>query len=206
MTAQEYLDHLRTEYGATADRSKAVWQTVGTTITLAVSGVFIALILAVEKYPTSGPVFLVLPFILVGWYVMMDLQTEELYWRGKYLGLLEEDIRKLTGEPFPCGESKLQHVLYGSWRFTLLSPLVGLPVALIYVFTTKKALDYLLTISPLYFIVGVASLTACPLLAALLTFLNGRALDNELNEVRALLGEHGKNVQQSLQAIAGSAA
>ncbi|MFH1883381.1 MAG: hypothetical protein ABIL62_11795 [Planctomycetota bacterium] len=140
---KSYLNHLRKEYDFTAKQYWSVWQTYATTFAIAVSGFLIAIILASDKYPASGPLFILFPFGVIAWFIMMHLQGKELDGRCQYMAILEREIKKRSGEPFPCVESRLRTHLYSSWRYKYLKLLVAVPFLLDYVFKFKQSLQYI---------------------------------------------------------------
>jgi hypothetical protein len=186
---------LREEYDFVAGQFRAVWQTFASAFSIAVSGILIGLIMAADKYPSSGPIFVIFPLIIVGWYVMMDLQGKELASRGQYLALIEERIRKETGQAFPCAESKILPLIYSSWRYGVLVCLVSTPVLLVYSYSAVKAIDYIQLKFPKYCTGALAVYIIFPILSLLLAYLSGRAINKELVKIKADLAKSKKNVQ-----------
>ena len=114
------IDELIEEYATAIKQHRAVWQTFGSAFSIAISGIIIALVMAFDKHDTSGPIFVIFPFVIISWCVMVELQGRELDARGKYLAILEEAIRKETSQAFPCAESRIQPHLYGTWRYDVI--------------------------------------------------------------------------------------
>lgn len=137
------LKDLKKEYNLTIKQIRSIMQLFSSAFGIAVSGLIIGLILAAEKYPSSGPIFVIFPLVIIAWYIMMDLVGKELYLRSQYLVLIELQIKKMTGLPFPCMESKNQSLIYSSWRYPLLWGLVAFPVLLTYIYCSIEASYYI---------------------------------------------------------------
>ena len=178
-----YREHLQKEYDSTITQHRAVWQTFASAFTLALSGILIALVMALDKYPASAPLFAVFPLVIVAWFIMVDLQGKELYLRSKYMVLLEREIRHQTKEPFPCMDTAIQRHIYSTWRYDLLRPLVAAPILIIYLFTVRRGLVYLHNRSLSWLLAGVATYSCAILLTIFLLWLTGRKINRELADL-----------------------
>jgi len=136
------VEYLMEEYSTAIKQHRAVWQTFGSAFSIAISGIIIALVIALDKYDTSGPIFVIFPFVIISWCVMVELQGRELDARGKFLAILEESIRKETSLAFPCVESRIQPHLYGTWRYDVIWWIIGMPILSIYVLVSWKGLIF----------------------------------------------------------------
>lgn len=187
---------IKEEYAFATSQYRLMMQTFGNTFTIAISGVLIGLIMAVEKYPSSGPVFLILPFIIVGWYIMMELQGKEINARWKYISLLEKKIQELTGQAFPCAASRLVPHIYSTWRYQPLWVLIGSPIFLIYIFVCIKAMSYIHVTKPNYYIPALVIYIILPVVPMVLMHFTGSAIDKELSSIKVDLLMSKKDVQQ----------
>jgi hypothetical protein len=191
------IKDLKEEYNLNINQIRAVLQIFSSAFTIAVSGLMIGLILAAEKFPSSGPIFVIFPPVIVAWYIMMDLMGKELVLRSHYLASVELQIRKKTNLPFPCIESKIQSLIYLSWRYPILWVFIGFPFLLTYIYCSIKAYDFIiLNFSKYVGAVVMVIYLICLLFSGFLMYLTGHAITKDLEALKDNLSKQIENVQQ----------
>ncbi len=143
MREQDELASLLQEYEISVGQWRTVWQSLGATCTIAVSGIFILILLSFQNADKSLIMFVFLPLIINGWFIMQELQRQELLARYRYLQALESRIRAITRLPVPCYETTCRVIMYFSWRYKLLTVIIAVPFTGLYCVCAWKAAAFL---------------------------------------------------------------